>query len=65
MHIFRNKEPTRRFIVAAALALCFTGFASVADAQNSTAAVTGVVSDTTGAKIPGAKVILTNIATNG
>ncbi|WP_182277957.1 carboxypeptidase-like regulatory domain-containing protein [Granulicella sp. 5B5] len=33
-------------------------------AQNSTAAVTGAVADSTGAKVPGAKVTLTNVETN-
>jgi len=41
-------------------------FASIltAGAQNSTSAVSGVVTDTTGAKLPGARVVLTDVDTN-
>ncbi len=64
MHMFCSKESMGRFMVAAALVLCSTGLQSMAHAQSSTSAVTGVVSDTTGAKIAGAKVVLTDVATN-
>lgn len=64
MHNFHRKNLMKRFLIDAVIALCLTCLVSTAYAQNSTAAVTGAVSDSTGAKLAGAKVALTDIATN-
>ena len=64
MFSLRSLLFVRRFLAVFLFSLCFTGFVDVAGAQNSSAAVTGVVSDSTGAKLPGARVTLTNVDTN-
>ncbi|MGH9853578.1 MAG: TonB-dependent receptor, partial [Blastocatellia bacterium] len=60
MRLFVNKRLSARFI--AACALCFLFCLTVA-AQTVNSTVTGVVKDTAGAVIPGAKVTLTDAAT--
>jgi len=64
MPILRSKCLMRLVMIISVFAVCFANFELGAHAQNSTAAVTGAVADSTGAKLPGAKVILTNVDTN-
>jgi len=55
----------KHFIVHLILAISFFGlFANASQAQQATATLTGVVTDSNGAVIPGASVTATNSATN-
>ena len=64
MPIFCSKNPIKRAFLAGLLAVCFTVLAAMAHAQASSSAVTGAVTDSTGAKVRDAKVVLTDVETN-
>jgi hypothetical protein len=51
-------------MMAVLLAVCVAVFATTMHAQTSSAAVTGAVTDSSGARVPDAKVVLTNVETN-
>ena len=64
MPILCCKNPIKRAMMAGTLAVSFAVFATMAHAQSSSAAVTGAVTDSSGARLPGAKVVLSNVETN-
>jgi Carboxypeptidase regulatory-like domain len=64
MLIHHSKKLIKQIMIISAFVLCLANLVSIVHAQNSSAAVTGVVSDSTGAKLPGAKITLTDIETN-
>jgi hypothetical protein len=64
MQISRNMNSIRLILVAGIVALFALVPVGTAMAQSSSAAVTGNVADSTGAKVRGAKVLLINVDTN-
>jgi hypothetical protein len=64
MPILRSLNSIAMILIVGLLTVCSFGSAAAAFAQSSSAAVTGTVSDATGAKVRGANVLLTNVDTN-
>ncbi|HEY4355086.1 MAG TPA: TonB-dependent receptor [Acidobacteriaceae bacterium] len=64
MSIKRIGKPSRLWTILSAVVFCLVALQTRAGAQSSSAAVTGTVTDASGAKLPGAKLVLTNVDTN-
>ncbi|MFN2500147.1 MAG: carboxypeptidase-like regulatory domain-containing protein, partial [Pyrinomonadaceae bacterium] len=61
--MFGNKYLRQGFLFLLAVVICFATFATQASAQTVTGTLQGTVTDTKGAVVPGAEVVVRNVET--